>query len=42
MGFVLASPFLLCAAVATKLTSPGPVLFRQTRVGQHMPGHSRC
>ena len=35
LSLVLASPFLLCAAVAIKLTSPGPVLFRQTRVGQH-------
>ena len=32
---VLAAPILLVAAVATKLSSPGPVLFRQTRVGRH-------
>ena len=30
---VLASPFLVITAVAIKLTSPGPVLFRQTRIG---------
>lgn len=34
-GFVLASPLLLLSAVAIKLTSPGPVLYHQTRVGQH-------
>ncbi len=32
---VLASPVLAAAAVAVRLTSPGPVLFRQQRVGQH-------
>jgi exopolysaccharide biosynthesis polyprenyl glycosylphosphotransferase len=31
---VLASPVLLAIAVAIKVTSPGPVLFRQTRVGK--------
>ncbi|MCW2800864.1 MAG: polyprenyl glycosylphosphotransferase [Aeromicrobium sp.] len=30
---VVASPLLLCAAVAVKLTSAGPVLFRQPRIG---------
>lgn len=30
---VLASPVMLAVAVAVKLTSPGPVLFRQQRVG---------
>ncbi len=30
---VLASPFLLLAAVGIKLTSPGPILFRQQRSG---------
>lgn len=32
---VLAAPALLAAAACIKLTSPGPVLFRQTRIGQH-------
>jgi len=31
---VLASPFLLAVAVAVKLSSPGPVFFRQSRVGE--------
>jgi sugar transferase (PEP-CTERM system associated) len=30
---VLASPFMLLAAIAIKLDSPGPVLYRQERVG---------
>jgi undecaprenyl phosphate N,N'-diacetylbacillosamine 1-phosphate transferase len=30
---VVGAPFLLVAAIAVRLTSPGPVLFRQTRVG---------
>ncbi len=32
-GLVLASPVLLAAAVAIKLTSRGPVIYRQPRVG---------
>lgn len=32
---VLLSPVMLAAAVAVKLTSPGPVLYHQSRVGQH-------
>jgi exopolysaccharide biosynthesis polyprenyl glycosylphosphotransferase len=32
---VLASPLMLVIAVAVKLSSPGPVLFRQHRLGQH-------
>jgi Undecaprenyl-phosphate glucose phosphotransferase len=32
-GLVLLSPLFLCAAVAIKLDSPGPVFFRQTRHG---------
>jgi len=34
-GLVLLSPVMLAIAVAVKLTSRGPVLFRQNRVGQH-------
>ncbi|MBW3537686.1 MAG: sugar transferase [Actinobacteria bacterium] len=34
VGLVLLLPVLLVAAVAIKLDSPGPVLFRQERVGQ--------
>jgi lipopolysaccharide/colanic/teichoic acid biosynthesis glycosyltransferase len=33
-GLVLASPLLAAAALATKLESGGPVLYRQTRVGK--------
>jgi len=31
---VLLSPVFICIGVAIKLTSPGPILFQQTRVGQ--------
>jgi lipopolysaccharide/colanic/teichoic acid biosynthesis glycosyltransferase len=34
-GLTITAPILACAAVLTKLTSPGPILFRQKRVGQH-------
>ncbi|MCC6225644.1 MAG: sugar transferase [Microthrixaceae bacterium] len=34
VALVLASPFLLAAAIAIKLYDRGPVLFRQTRVGK--------
>ena len=33
-GLVLASPALLVCALVVRLTSPGPVLYRQTRVGR--------
>jgi sugar transferase (PEP-CTERM system associated) len=33
-GTLLFAPLMLLAAVAVKLTSPGPVLFRQTRTGK--------
>jgi lipopolysaccharide/colanic/teichoic acid biosynthesis glycosyltransferase len=33
-GLVVASPFLVAAAIAAKLESGGPVLYRQTRVGK--------
>lgn len=34
-GIVLFSPVMLLAALAIKLDSPGPVIFRQTRVGKN-------
>lgn len=34
-GIVLTSPIMLIAALLVKLTSPGPVIFRQERVGLH-------
>lgn len=33
LGLVVASPVMLVAAVGVKLTSPGPILFKQERVG---------
>jgi lipopolysaccharide/colanic/teichoic acid biosynthesis glycosyltransferase len=33
VGLLLASPLMLLTAMAIKLDSPGPILFRQTRVG---------
>ncbi|MDX2151227.1 MAG: sugar transferase [Bryobacteraceae bacterium] len=35
VGLVLVSPLMLLAALAVRLSSPGPVLFRQTRVGKN-------
>lgn len=35
VGIVLFSPVMLLAAAAVKLTSPGPVIFCQERVGMH-------
>jgi len=35
LGLVIALPILIFAACAIKLTSKGPVLFSQRRVGQH-------
>jgi O-antigen biosynthesis protein WbqP len=34
-GAVILSPILLLAALAIRLDSPGPVMFRQKRVGKH-------
>jgi sugar transferase (PEP-CTERM system associated) len=33
IGLVVASPIMLLTALAVKLTSPGPILYRQVRVG---------
>jgi sugar transferase (PEP-CTERM system associated) len=35
VGFLLAWPIMALVAIATKLTSPGPALYHQQRVGQH-------
>ncbi|MFN8060108.1 MAG: TIGR03013 family XrtA/PEP-CTERM system glycosyltransferase [Vicinamibacterales bacterium] len=35
LGLVLSAPLLLVIAAAVKLTSTGPALYSQTRVGQH-------
>jgi len=32
VGLVLASPIMVCVAVAVRVTSPGPILFRQERI----------
>jgi sugar transferase (PEP-CTERM system associated) len=33
VGIILSAPFMLLTAIAVRLSSPGPVLYRQTRVG---------
>ena len=35
LGLLLLAPLLLAVALAIKLDSPGPVFFRQVRVGRH-------
>ena len=35
LGVIVASPVLIGIALAVKLTSPGPIFFRQKRVGHH-------
>ncbi len=34
-GLVITSPFMLLTALLVRLTSRGPVLFRQTRIGYY-------
>src|SRR5258708_19356791 len=36
-GLVVAAPLMLIIAALVKLTSPGPVLFTQTRIGLDRP-----
>lgn len=38
LALLLFSPFLIVTAIAVKLTSKGPVFFKQRRVGQHGRG----
>ncbi len=35
IGMILASPLMLFAAIAVKMSSPGPIIFKQERVGLH-------
>ena len=35
VGIILFSPIMLVTAIAIKLTSPGPIIFCQERVGLH-------
>lgn len=35
LAFIITSPLMLLAAIAIRLDSPGPAIFRQTRVGEH-------
>ncbi len=35
VGIILSSPFMLITAIAIKIDSPGPVIFKQNRVGQN-------
>ena len=35
IGIIIASPIMLLAAIAIKAESPGPIIFKQTRVGQN-------
>ena len=35
LALVVLSPVLLVTAVMVRLSSPGPVIFRQVRVGRH-------
>jgi len=35
LGLIVAGPVMLVVAIAVKLTSPGPAVYRQQRVGQH-------
>lgn len=34
-GIIITSPIMLIAAISVKLSSPGPIIFKQERIGQH-------
>ncbi len=40
LGLILAMPVMILVAIAIKLDSPGPVLFRQNRIGKNRRYHS--
>ena len=35
IGIIVLSPIILIVALAVKLTSPGPMLFKQRRIGKN-------
>ena len=35
VGIILTSPIMLVSAILVKLTSPGPIIFKQERIGLH-------
>ena len=35
LGLVILSPFLLAVAIGVKITSPGPIIYKQERVGRN-------
>jgi exopolysaccharide biosynthesis polyprenyl glycosylphosphotransferase len=42
LGLIVVSPLLLVIALVVKLTSPGPVLFKQERTGRRGQGFAIC
>ena len=41
-GLIIFSPIMLVTAALIKLTSPGPVIFSQERIGSSQSVHSKC
>ena len=35
IAIIITSPIMICTAIAIKLTSPGPIIFKQERIGFH-------